>query len=89
MSKEDSGSRYLGCPDARDRMPEGKSSEVVEGGRMNCPKCGSELPLEEGWDSMVFHCKKCHVIIDADTGEACEIVLLETLYERGHEERVK
>jgi len=53
-----------------------------------CPKCGSELPLEEGWDSMIYHCKPCHIVIDADTGEACEIVILETLYERGHEEKV-
>lgn len=51
---------------------------------MKCPKCGSALPLEEGWDSMVYHCKKCHIVIDAGTGEACEIVCLERLYECGH-----
>ena len=53
-----------------------------------CPKCGSELPLEEGWDSMVYHCKPCHIVIDADTGEACEIIVLERLYPRDHEEKV-
>jgi RNA polymerase subunit RPABC4/transcription elongation factor Spt4 len=52
-------------------------------GEKVCPKCGSELPLKEGWDSIVYHCKNCHIIIDADTGETCEIVHLETLYERG------
>lgn len=56
---------------------------------MNCPKCGNELPLKEGWDSMVYHCGKCHIVIDAGTKEVCEIVILETLYERGHEEKVK
>jgi len=57
---------------------------------MKCPKCGSELPLEEGWDSMVYHCRPCHIVIDAETGEACEIRVLERLYPLSdHEEKLK
>lgn len=49
-------------------------------GVKKCPGCGEILPARSGWDGMIYHCTKCHIIIDAETGEVNQIKVLERLY---------
>ena len=54
-----------------------------------CPECGGEMEgPTDGWDKTVYYCRKCHIQVDAKTGDVFTVEVLETLWERGHEEKV-